>query len=91
MELRTCFLMTWIVSVKSGQRLTGFKFRTENPIGKKECLVLCYQHTDCLSVNFSKKRLLCELNYQTETNDAQVTDDLEDFVYIPRESISQVG
>ncbi|XP_022308333.2 uncharacterized protein LOC111114332 [Crassostrea virginica] len=89
MELRTCFLMTWIVSVKFGQRLTGFQFRTENPIGKKECLVLCYQHTDCLSVNFSKNRLLCELNYQTETNDAQVTDDLEDFVYIPRESISQ--
>ena len=90
MELRTCFLLTWIVSVKSGQRLAGFQFRTENPIGKKECLVLCYQHTDCLSVNFSKNRLLCELNYQTETNDTQVTDDLEDFIYIPRDSISQV-
>ncbi|XP_022297979.2 uncharacterized protein LOC111107205 [Crassostrea virginica] len=89
MELRTCFLLTWIVSVKSGQRLAGFQFRTENPIGKKECLVLCYQHTDCLSVNFSKNRLLCELNYQTETNDTQVTDDLEDFIYIPRDSISQ--
>ncbi|XP_056021993.1 uncharacterized protein LOC130054916 [Ostrea edulis] len=81
-----------IISVKSGRRLLGFNFKSTNPIGQKQCLKLCFVHTDCLSINFSRNRLLCELNSQQESHTTTVTEnspEAEDFIYIPRQSIPQ--
>lgn len=85
--------MMRIAFVRSGRRLTGYTFKREELIGLKQCLKSCYVHTDCLSVNFSENRLLCELNSQQETDIVQVTensDETEDFIYVSKNSFSQV-
>lgn len=84
--------MMWIAFVRSGRRLTGYTFKREELIGFKQCLKSCYVHTDCLSVNFSVNRLLCELNSQQETDIVQVkenSDETGDFIYVSRNSFSQ--
>jgi hypothetical protein len=83
-----------IVSVKAGGRLLGYDFKSVSPTGQKECFKICYRHTDCLSINYSKTRLLCELNSQQESDNITVTEtsgEAEDFIYTPRQSIPQVG
>ncbi|XP_062576666.1 hepatocyte growth factor-like protein [Saccostrea cucullata] len=80
-----------IISVKAGRRLLGFDFKRESPVSKKECLKLCFVHSDCLSINFSRTRLLCEMNSQQESGNLAVTEntsETEDFIYISRQSIS---
>lgn len=99
MDFKILILMIWIASVRSGRRLLGYEFRRENPIGQKQCLKLCLVHTDCLSINFSRHQLLCELNSQSETADVKVTEntsETEGFIYIskntfPQEIISVAG
>lgn len=86
--------MIWIASVRSGRRLIAHEFRRESPIGQKQCLKLCSVHTDCLSVNFNRNQLLCELNSQPETATVKVTEntsETEDFIYISRNSFPQAG
>lgn len=93
MDFKNLILMIWIASVRSGRRLIGYEFRRETPIGQKQCLKLCSVHTDCLSINFSRNQLLCELNSQSETDTVKVTEntsETEDFIYISRNSFSQV-
>lgn len=92
MDFKNLILMIWIASVRSGRRLIGYEFRKESPIGQKQCLKLCSVHTDCLSINFSKNQLLCELNSQSETATVKVmenTSETDDFIYISRNSFSQ--
>lgn len=92
MDFKNFILMIWIASVQSGRRLIGYEFRRESPIGQKQCLKLCSVHTDCLSINFSKNQLLCELNSQSETATVKVmenTSETDDFIYISRNSFSQ--
>lgn len=92
MDFKNLILMIWIASVRSGRRLIGYEFRRESPIGQKQCLKLCSVHTDCLSINFSKNQLLCELNSQSETATVKVlenTSETDDFIYISRNSFSQ--
>lgn len=94
MDFKNLILMIWIASVRSGRRLIGHEFRRESPIGQKQCLKLCSVHTDCLSVNFNRNQLLCELNSQPETATVKVTEntsETEDFIYISRNSFSQAG
>ncbi|XP_048737108.2 hyaluronan-binding protein 2-like [Ostrea edulis] len=82
----------WLVSVKAGSRLLGFNFKSVSPMGQKECLKVCHRYTDCLSINFSRNRLLCELNSRQKSGTATVTEnspEAEDFIYIPRQSIPQ--
>jgi hypothetical protein len=82
-----------IVSVTAGSRLLGYDFTSASPMGEKECFRLCSHHTDCLSINYSKTRLLCELNSQQESDNVKVTkngDEAEDFIYTSRQSIPQV-
>ncbi|XP_056021995.1 uncharacterized protein LOC130054918 [Ostrea edulis] len=80
------------MSVEPGRRLLGSNFKSVNPIGPKHCLKLCFVHTDCLSVNVCRTRLLCELNSQQDSGTTTVTKGspkAEDFIYIPRQSIPQ--
>lgn len=87
-------LLLFVINfVESGRKLIGFKFKAVSPTGHKQCLKLCIAYAECLSVNFSRNRLLCELNSQHETETVQVTEntsETEDFIYIPRISFSKV-
>lgn len=85
-------LLFMINFVESGRRLIGFNFKDVSPTGQKQCLKLCIAYAECLSVNFSRNRLLCELNSQQETETVQVTEntsETEDFIYINRISFSK--
>lgn len=82
-------LLRVINFVETGRRLIGFNFKTVSPTGPQQCLKLCTGHADCLSVNFSRNRLQCELNSQHETDTVQVTENIaetEDFIYISKTS-----
>nr|XP_034326034.1 plasminogen [Crassostrea gigas] len=87
-SLHNMFLLYAVInSVKAGRKLIGFNFKDVSPTGYKQCLKLCIGYADCLSVNFSRNRLLCELNSQQETETVQVTEntkETEDFIYISR-------
>eukprot|EP00105_Crassostrea_gigas_P030010 XP_011452160.1 PREDICTED: plasminogen-like [Crassostrea gigas] len=87
-SLHNMFLLYAVInSVKAGRKLIGFNFKDVSPTGYKQCLKLCIGYADCLSVNFSRNRLLCELNSQQETETVPVTEnteETEDFIYISR-------
>ncbi|XP_052697830.1 prothrombin-like [Crassostrea angulata] len=89
----TMLLLLFVINnVESGRRLIGFNFKSLSPTGHKQCLKMCIAYAECLSVNFSRNRLLCELNSQHETETDQVTvntSETEDFIYIPRISFSK--
>lgn len=87
-------LLCVINFIETGRRLIGFNFKTVSPTGHQQCLKLCTGHADCLSVNFSRNRLQCELNSQHETDTVQVTEniaDTEDFIYISKTSFPNVS
>lgn len=93
-----CFkilLLLFVINfVEAGRRLIGFNFKAVSPTGYQQCLKLCIGHADCLSVNFSRNQLQCELNSQHETDTLRVTEnteETEDFIYISKTSFPNVS
>lgn len=93
-----CFkilLLLFVINfVEAGRRLIGFNFKAVSPTGYQQCLKLCIGHADCLSVNFSRNQLQCELNSQHETDTVRVTEnteETEDFIYISKTSFPNVS
>ncbi|XP_062608976.1 uncharacterized protein LOC134270749 isoform X1 [Saccostrea cucullata] len=52
----------FILKTEEGKRLNA-TFHTANKYGKNTCISHCVRNTACRSVNYSRKLLVCELNF----------------------------
>lgn len=72
-------------------RLSGFVIEKISPIGMAMCVRECSKRVSCASLNFSRKRLECELSHSdVTTNPSNMASDPE-FIYIGRNQIPNVN
>jgi hypothetical protein len=64
-----------------GKKLPVSSFLLLDEIGIQMCFRECEAYSDCLSINFNRKKLMCELNNQKANESLRLVDD-EDFIYL---------